>query len=181
MALKQNFELMARYNQWMNENIYRAASGLDPAQLVEDRGAFFGSILGTLNHILVGDTIWLKRFASHPAQYRSLEYVRSLPMPDALSDILYEEFEPLRTNRQTMDDVIVEFSREVDASDLDSALSYRSMAGTPNQRSFGQLIHHFYNHQTHHRGQVSTLFSQIGVDVGVTDLLELIPDVQSDC
>ncbi len=63
MSLKQHFQLMASYNQWMNAKIYQAAGQLNGSELAEERGAFFGSVLGTLNHIVVGDTIWLKHFA----------------------------------------------------------------------------------------------------------------------
>lgn len=67
MELQPHFALMAFYNQWMNAKVYDAASKLTAAELNEERGAFFGSIFGTLNHIVVADTIWLKRFATHPS------------------------------------------------------------------------------------------------------------------
>ncbi|MEC8081230.1 MAG: DinB family protein, partial [Pseudomonadota bacterium] len=66
MTVKAHFELLATYNQWMNNKVYEAALRLENTELTKDRGAFFGSILGTLNHIYVGDIIWLKRFSSHP-------------------------------------------------------------------------------------------------------------------
>lgn len=70
MSLKQHFDLLASYNQWMNSKVYEATSQLTATDLAKDRGAFFGSILGTLNHIVVGDTIWLKRFAQTPELVR---------------------------------------------------------------------------------------------------------------
>jgi len=81
MSLEATFELAADYNQWMNQRIYQAALKLSAEQLSEDRSVFFGSILGTLNHILVGDTLWLQRFADHPSHLTSLEYVRGLENP----------------------------------------------------------------------------------------------------
>ncbi|WP_249314086.1 DinB family protein [Pseudoalteromonas sp. S2755] len=63
--MKANFELMADYNRWMNERLYEAVSGLNVTELHQDRGAFFGSIMGSLNHILVADIIWLKRYTKH--------------------------------------------------------------------------------------------------------------------
>ena len=175
MALKQNFELMARYNQWMNEKIYAAAANLGHIQLVENKGAFFGSILGSLNHILVGDTIWLKRFALHPAQYSSLVSVGLLPVPGALSEILYSDFSELRKARVEMDEVIINWSLEASDSDYEHDLSYRNTKGLPFTKKFGFLVQHFYNHQTHHRGQITTLLTQCGADVGVTDLVALTP------
>lgn len=176
MGLKQNYELMANYNQWMNKKLYLAAENLSHAELMEDRGAFFGSILGSLNHILVGDTIWLKRFSTHSAQYKSLDSLELLPMPSKLTDILYGEFAELRAARESMDEMIVSWSLEVSEEDYQRALSYQNTKGLSFTKKMSSLVQHFYNHQTHHRGQVTTLLSQFGVDVGLTDMLAVIPD-----
>ena len=178
MALEQNFELMAKYNQWMNKQVYSAAAELDDLELREDRGAFFGSILGSLNHILVGDIVWLKRFAEHPKNYKSLQYLNSLSKPLVLTEILHSDFNELQKARIKMDEVIVKFSMEASEKDYELGLSFKNMKGQPFKKNFGFLVQHFYNHQTHHRGQVTTLFSQQGIDVGVTDLLALIPEAE---
>ena len=167
---------MADYNQWMNKNIYLAASKLSADDLSENRGAFFGSIIGTLNHILVGDTIWLKRFADHPLELKTLDYVRSLGKPQFLNAILHHEFKSLERARINMDAVIIDFVSELSDEALSSNLSYNNTKGEPFSKNFGHLIQHFFNHQTHHRGQVSTLLCQLGIDVGVTDLLVSIPN-----
>lgn len=176
MSLKSNFELMADYNQWMNKSVYLAASKLGADDLSNDRGAFFGSIIGTLNHILVGDTIWLQRFADHPSRLKTLDYVRVLNKPKALDAILYTEFEDLESARIKMDEVIRDFAYELTDESLASNLSYSNTKGERFSKNFGHLIQHFFNHQTHHRGQASTLLSQAGVEVGVTDLLVKIPN-----
>jgi len=177
MSLKSNFELMADYNQWMNQSLYSAASSLSVAELNKNRGAFFGSIMATLNHILVGDTIWLKRFACHPSNLVSLEYVRELDPPSSLDAILHTELTSLLTVRKKMDALIIEFSNELTEEVLVSSFTYANTKGDLYTKNFGQLIQHFFNHQTHHRGQVSTLLSQAGVDIGMTDLLVKIPDL----
>ncbi len=176
MSLKLNLELMANYNQRMNKSIFEAASKLGASELSENRGAFFGSILGTLNHILVGDTIWLKRFSDHPENMKSLDYVRGLDRPSTLDTILYREFDALKIARTKMDDVIQAFTCELTDKILSSSLSYRNTKGDPFTKNFDALIQHFFNHQTHHRGQVTTLLSQAGIDSGVTDLLVDIPN-----
>lgn len=173
--LKQNFELLAQYNQSMNGKLYLVASTLDKAKLEEDKGAYFGSILGTLNHILVGDTLWLKRFSSHQSQFLSLHYVRRLRMPESLSEILYPNFAELREAREIMDGAIVEFSQEATEEDYRVNLDYTNTSGVLSSRNFGFLVQHFYNHQTHHRGQLTTLLNQLGLDCGVTDFLACIP------
>ena len=170
------FRQMATYNQWINESLYEASGRLDPVELARDRGAFFGSVLGTLNHIVVGDTLWLKRFATHPSGTDSLRAVAALPVPVSLDQILFEDFGELHEHRRWLDDQIIEWVHGLEESDVDQVLAYRNSKGNPFRKRFSHLILHFFNHQTHHRGQVSTLLSQAGEDVGVTDLLALIPD-----
>lgn len=176
MSLRAHFELMAAYNQWMNAKIYEAAGGLDPTELVRDRGAFFGSILGTLNHIVVADTIWLKRFATHPAFSRALQDVADLPSANSLNEILFADFAALSERRAWLDRQIIDWVNALSDDDLNVVLHYHNTKGISANRRFSSLLQHLFNHQTHHRGQVSTLLSQAGVDIGVTDLLALIPD-----
>lgn len=176
MGLKKHFELLGTYNQWMNSKVYEAAGRLDANELARDRGAFFGSITGTLNHLVVGDTVWLKRFATLPACAESLAEIVRLPHPDSLDQILFEDFTELSGHRAWMDRLIIDWVDALTDDSLEAILSYRSMKGIPAAKRFADLVHHFFNHQTHHRGQVSTLLTQAGVDVGVTDLLVLIPD-----
>ena len=176
MSNLANFTLLARYNQWMNQRIYAAAESLGEVELAQDRGAFFGSVLGTLNHILVGDTVWLNRFARHPAEFDSLAIMAELPNPDSLDQILYPDFKVLRSKRVDLDQVIVNLIEELTDQALNVTLGFNDMRGQPMQKSFTALLQHFFNHQTHHRGQVTTLLSQRGIDPGVTDLLELIPN-----
>lgn len=167
--------LMADYNRWMNERMYAAARKLDDTDLAADRGAFFGSILGTLNHIVVADTIWLRRFV-HPAGSEAVRTALSgFPRATSLREPLAPDLDSLRVLRQRLDEVILAWAADLTPELLRSELSYTSTAGVPSTRSFGALVQHFFNHQTHHRGQASTLLFQAGVDVGVTDLLAVIP------
>ncbi len=168
--------LMAAYNEWMNDRLYAAAGKLTAAELAADRKAFFGSILGTLNHIVVGDTLWLKRFATHPAHHAALDPVRALPAPAALDQLLFTDFAQLRAHRGLLDKVIKAWAAALSEDDLLHVLHYVNVKGVAAQKRFASLIAHFFNHQTHHRGQASTLLYQAGQDVGVTDLLALIPN-----
>lgn len=167
--------LMAEYNRWMNVRVFEAATGLDAAALAADRGAFFGSILGTLNHIAVADTIWLHRFARHEASFPGLGGLSAFPQPSSLTQPLASDLPGLRHYRQRLDELIERWVAELTTEHLAAGLEYANMAGVRSSRNFGALLQHFFNHQTHHRGQVSTLLFQAGVDVGVTDLLALIP------
>ena len=175
MLLRQ-FLLMADYNQWMNTRLYDAAAKLSATELERDRGAFFGSILGTLNHLAVTDIMWLQRFSAHPSNHRSLDPVRAMRTPESLRATLRSDLASLRVVRIELDEIIGRWVRELSAEDLAQTLEYRNSKGIAFNRNFGLLVQHLFNHQTHHRGQTTTLLFQAGVDVGVTDLLALIPN-----
>lgn len=171
----EQLRLLSRYNQWMNEKLYNTAAQLADDELSKDRGAFFGSLLGTLNHIMVADIIWLQRFAEHPAQHPALAQIREMPKPQALAQPLPDDFTTLSAERHNLDVTIITWCEQLNASDLDHKLAYRNMKGEASVKNFASLMLHFFNHQTHHRGQATTLLSQQGLDVGVTDLVTLIP------
>ena len=177
MSQLAHLQLMARYNAWMNDKLYAAASQLSAQALSEDRGAFFPSILATLNHIAVGDIIWLKRFAEHPACAELRKAMGDLQQPAALDQLLFDTLAPLQALRSRLDGHISDWLAVLTEQDLAHGLAYRNMKGVPAHRPYASLMLHFFNHQTHHRGQASTLLHQAGQDVGVTDLLALIPDL----
>jgi uncharacterized damage-inducible protein DinB len=171
-----HIQRMATYNRFMNDKLIAAADQLSPAQLLENKGAFFGSILGTLNHVLVGDLLWLHRFKHHSAEYTTLDGLAAFPVPTALDQQLYTNLADFKTVRHQLDTLILAWVNQITPEDLQRTLHYRRVNGEQNKRSFAGLLMHFFNHQTHHRGQTTTLFSQAGVDVGATDLLLLIPE-----
>lgn len=175
MTLCRHLELLAAYNEWMNAKVYEAALRL-PLQDVEvDRGAYFKSIWGTLNHIAVADTLWLRRFAGHPAQYAALDPVRQFPVPVTLDQILFAEFAALFAYRKRLDGIMKDWAAKVTEEDLQHVLAYSTTKGVSMRKRFSDLLLHFFNHQTHHRGQATVLLLQAGEDVGVTDLLGLVP------
>jgi uncharacterized damage-inducible protein DinB len=175
MPTRHDIALLASYNASMNGKLYAAAATLPKDVLNEDRGAFFGSIMGTLNHIVAGDTIWLRRFMGHPADFASLKAMADIAAPSGLAHRYSDDLDALLAHRTRLDAIITALAAEVSDSDLAQTLLYRNSRGD-NRKDFGSLLLHFFNHQTHHRGQASTLLSQAGVDIGVTDLLEWIPD-----
>jgi len=171
-----NLTLMSDYNRWMNEHLYALAAPLGEVALREDRGAFFSSLFGTFSHILVADIIWLKRFARHPGCGAGLASLDTVAWPEALDAQPCADFAALRERRGELDALIAGWVPGLTPADLDQTLAYTNMQGEPGHRRFGSLLLHFFNHQTHHRGQITTLLSQAGVAVGVTDLLVRIPD-----
>ena len=160
----------------MNQRQYSASEKLTATQLAEDRGAFFKSVIGTLNHILIGDIVWLKRFALHPSGSSPLAHVSELDNPTSLSAILFEDLGLLKTEREKIDEIIINWIKQLSDNDLNDCLSYTNMSGKRFTRPLGSLIDHLFLHQVHHRGQVTTLLSQFGVDFGETDLVEIIDE-----
>lgn len=175
MPTREDIILLASYNASMNRKLYAAAATLPKDVLSADRGAFFGSILGTLNHIVAGDTIWLRRFMAHPSDFPSLRAMAGIAAPASLAHLYSDDLDSLLEHRVRLDAIIGVLAAEVSNSDLAQPLSYRNARGEC-RKNFGSLLLHFFNHQTHHRGQASTLLSQSGADIGVTDLLEWIPE-----
>jgi uncharacterized damage-inducible protein DinB len=154
---------MARYNEWMNERVYEASAKLSDGERKEDMGAFFKSIHGTLNHLLLADRIWMGRFVGRPIAVTSL------------AQELYSDFDTLRAERAATDRDITEWAANLTGDVLARDLSYTSIVNPqPRSSPMGVTVAHFFNHQTHHRGQLTTLLMQRGVDPGVTDLIWMV-------
>ena len=178
MNPKRHFLLLAHYNQRLNRQVFEASAKLDSDALALNRGAFFGSILGTLNHLLVGDLLWLGRFRQLSPQAPSLQLLDQMPTPSKLDQQLYSELAALWTVRRQLDQALINWiDTELAESDFKRLLSYKNSQGISSCRRFDALLTHLFNHQTHHRGQISTLLQQQGVDIGVTDLLIDIPEI----
>ena len=159
MITPQYCQTMAAYNGWMNRKLYEAAAQLTDGQRKEDRGAFFGSIHRTLNHILWGDRLWLGRFNG-----KSYE-------TGPIGVDLYEDFGELRAQRRAHDDDIGDWAARVMEAALAGPLTwYSGVAQRELTRPRWLCVMQMFNHQTHHRGQVTTLLMQAGIDPGATDL-----------
>ena len=148
----------AAYNRLANETLYAACAGLSGAEYRRDLGAFFGSVQGTLNHLLLGDTIWMTRFegSAHPSTN--------------LDAILFEKFDALRAAREQMDRRIERFFAALPDGFETQTVRYVNNAGIDASDPLEVILPHFFNHQTHHRAQVHTLLSQLGRDPPVLDL-----------
>lgn len=176
MTTLDQFKLFADYNRLMNQRIIESAGRLTDEQLKSDRGAFFKSVLGTLNHILVGDIIWLKRFGAHPASAKVLEYLSTLDDPESLDIPLFDDLKSLKAEREKIDEILINWIAGLSEDDLGDYLPYQNMAAKPQMKLVGSLVSHLFLHQVHHRGQATTLLSQSGVDFGETDILEILDD-----
>lgn len=176
MSFCRHIKLLADYNGGMNAKVYEAASKLTAEALERDRQAFFKSIQGTLNHIAVADTMWLKRFALHPAGSAALDPIRHIAMPTALDQALFTDFGVLGEYRKMLDATITAWVKLLTDDDFEQLFDYTTTKGVATRKRLSGVVLHFFNHQTHHRGQVTTLLSQAGCAVGDTDLLMLMPN-----
>jgi uncharacterized damage-inducible protein DinB len=158
--VKQHFMMFAAYNAWANARIYEAASNLGKEEFGRDAGAFFKSMRGTLNHILVADRIWLKRFTGEG------------DAPAALDTILYIDFPKLRVARQAEDKRLLDWIDSRSDKALAGRFTYMTVTDmrTVSQR-LAPALSHLFNHQTHHRGQAHTILTALGKDAPSLDLI----------
>ena len=159
MVTPEYCQTMARYNRWINARLYAACAGFDDAERKRDRGAFFGSMHRTLNHLLWGDRVWLGRIVNEPY---------AVP---AFGADLYADFAVLGRERELTDGALQAWADAVTSVQLDSMLDYRSSVdGKLRRLPIATAAVHMFNHGTHHRGQLTTLITQAGGDPGPTDL-----------
>ncbi|HEY0463344.1 MAG TPA: DinB family protein [Polyangiaceae bacterium] len=160
---------LARYNRWMNDKLYALAATLSEDTLKRDSGAFFKSIHGTFNHLLLTDRVWLARFkgVTAPDGFMAPGGIRSLDQE------LYADFADLRRERSLTDDELSAWVSELTPERLAAPLTFMRRGQRLETPLWG-LVAHVFNHQTHHRGQITTLLTQQGCDPGVTDLFAML-------
>lgn len=149
---------MALYNQWMNQKLYAVCAEIPDADRKKDLGAFFKSIHGTLNHLLYGDKAWMARFTGRPVDV-------------AIGQELFANYVELKKAREEADFEILAWSKNLKPDWLKEPFEYTSQVdGKTRILPTWILVTHFFNHQTHHRGQITTLMRQLGYESGVTDI-----------
>jgi uncharacterized damage-inducible protein DinB len=159
-AMKDHFAMFAGYNAWANRRLYDAAATLKDAQYREDRGAFFKSVHGTLNHLLATDRIWMQRFTGQG------------DAPDRLDAILFDAFADLRQARDAEDARILHYVDGLDDGQLAGVIHYRRVSTPePQVQALAPALSHLFNHQTHHRGQAHTLLTNLTGKAPELDLL----------
>lgn len=151
--------LMAEYNRWMNTKVFAACRPLSDEERKRDRGAFFQSIHGTLNHLLWADRAFLSRLLAW-----------DLPIGSP-RDVLFAEFEPMAAERERLDGILLEWAQNLPEGALAETYELNSVTYQRRRRMPRYLlVVQMFNHQTHHRGQLTTLLTQLGCDIGSTDL-----------
>jgi uncharacterized damage-inducible protein DinB len=156
-----HFKRFAAYNKWANDRLYVSCEELSDDAYFAKREAFFGSIHGVLNHMLVGDTIWTSR-------------MRGTSPVIALNAELYDHRDTLREARRKMDDEIIEYMDGLSDADIAGTVTYKTTSGDPFTMDLAVILQHFFNHHAHHRGQAHDMLSQTDVEPPVLDLLYYI-------
>jgi uncharacterized damage-inducible protein DinB len=148
--MRDYFRMFAHYNRWANRRLFGAARSVDDAEYRKNRGAFFSSLHGTLNHLVVSDRIWMRRFTG------------TGPVQTKLDEILFDDIDSLETERGREDDRIVAYIESLSDADLAGTISFTTIV-RPQQITQPLLpaLAHFFNHQTHHRGQAHCLVTEI--------------------
>ena len=158
--MKALFQMLAAYNAWVNRRLYDAAASLPEADYRADRGAFFSSLRGTLNHILLGDLIWMHRFTGEGDE------------PKQLDAILFDDLASLWRAREAEDRRIARYVEGLDEARLAGNIRYRSTRSPVEiEQKLAPLLLHFFNHQTHHRGQAHCLLTELAGEAPSFDLL----------
>ena len=152
--------MFARYNRWANRTLLAALEPMGDDDWHRDAGLFFGSVHGTLNHILVADLIWLARFRG------------TTDAPTRLDAVLHEDRADLAASRGALDDGIVEWVRSLDEARLQGEFTYTPITDpTPVTQRLAPALAHLFNHQTHHRGQVHAAATRFGDVSPAIDLI----------
>ncbi len=158
--MKRHFMMFAAYNRWANGRVYEAAADLAEKEFAYDAGAFFGSMMGTLNHVLAADRIWMKRFTGEG------------DAPSSLDAILHRDLPSLTAAREAEDQRIVDWVEGLSDKDLAGRFTYMTATDmrTISQR-LSPALDHFFNHQTHHRGQAHMILTVLGRPSVALDLV----------
>lgn len=156
----ENFRMFAAYNRWANALVYQEAERLSENEFNRPTGAFFSSLNGTLNHILVGDRVWMNRFTGEG------------PAPKRLTEGFYENLADLKAARIAEDQRIIDWVHSLSIEKIDGSLTYTPIT-TPEQitQKIAPAISHFFSHQTHHRGQAHVILTSLGRPSLALDLI----------
>jgi uncharacterized damage-inducible protein DinB len=149
--MKPYFLMMARYNAWANLRLYKMAGALPEELYRREVGVYFKSLHGTLNHLLVTDRIWMRRLTGEGSH------------PNKLNAIAFDDFASLQAARTSEDLRIVNYTENLQEADIEKELDYTTLNGTPQRQPICEILAHWFNHQTHHRGQAHAILTLVGV------------------
>ena len=169
---RRHFSYLARYNRAANEQLVGLLATLPEGGLSRPRGSFFGSMQGILDHVMTCDINWLRRFRELFPEDGPLNRARLQPMGHAWTNYEFPVFEDYRRERALVDSIFVDWVAMADTSRFGEVLAYSDSHGTPKSYYFRDALDHVFNHQTHHRGQVSQILDELGVEHDYSNLID---------
>jgi uncharacterized damage-inducible protein DinB len=174
MQWSDHYRRYSRYNAWINQSLLQASLSLPVKDQGKDLKVFFHSLIGSWNHIMVGDLFWLNRLAKiFPILDDQMDH---WPQPMTLDQVLYSNLEELAKARQQLDELIIQWCDFLRESDCEDRLEYFNSQEALRVKPLPDVMQHLFNHQTHHRGQITALLSQLGIDYGTTDFIAMPGD-----
>ena len=160
--MKELLHTYARYHGWAMDILLKATDGLSDAQLRAEAGLYFTSVHGTLNHLLLCDRLYRGRLIGQPYRVTSLSAI--------VEDDRGRLAAALRTETAAWEDIVDSFTEEA----LASPYTYTNVRGLHTTVKLGDCFLHYFNHATHHRGQISAVITREGLPPAEMDLIDLV-------
>lgn len=176
MSLVKTFRMMSLYNLRINEQLMKQCLTLPGEILERDTRSFFPNIISCWNHILFGDLILLRRLASNEIGQLSLQDFDQFPSPKAPQDVYHTQLNDLALLRKKVDELLINYSNNLTEAECEKFITYTTTEGELMKKCVADVTQHIFNHQTHHRGQLTCLLSQFGVDYGCMDLPVIVSE-----
>lgn len=176
MSLIKNFRMLARYNLRVNSQLMQVSIALPQAQLTTDTRSFFSNIVDYWNHLLFGDLILLRRLAANNLGMLSQQSFVGLPLAKSPADVYATDIHELKELRRKVDLLLLKFCDNLNDDEVENMITYTTTEGEIISKLAADIIQHLFNHQTHHRGQLTCVLSQFGVDYGCMDLPVIVAE-----
>ena len=157
-----NFQLLANFNTWANEKIMTSCKKLTETEYKKDRRAFFSSIHGTLNHLLVVDRAYISRIEGKDHGLKSLD------------QILYGNLFQLEEARIKEDKRLVDLVNNLSEESIHKEITYNGFETGKTTYTINTILITLFNHQTHHRGQIHNMLSQAGIKIPQVDIPDFV-------
>jgi len=168
--------MMSLYNQRMNEQLMQSCKALSNDLLEKDTDSFFPNIISYWNHILFGDLILIERLALNEIGSLSAQDLVTFPTPKSPQDIYHRKLTDIAILRKRLDELLIQYCTHLTDEECDKFISYTTTEGDFITKAVADVTQHIFNHQTHHRGQLTCVLSQFGVDYGCMDLPVIVSE-----
>jgi len=176
MSLVKNFKMMSLYNQRMNIQLMASCLCLSNDIVEKETHSFFPNIISYWNHLLFGDLILLGRLALNHIGKLSPQDLSEFPAPKSPQDIYYNNLSDIAVLRKKVDELLITYCTNLTEEDCEKFINYTTTEGLPVTKAAADITQHIFNHQAHHRGQLTCVLSQFGVDYGCMDLPAIVSE-----